>query len=106
MVTSPKIIFIVVCSLALIVLLGLAAMFYLILVKTEGALIGIISGPTSIALGSLISLLNNTRTQAAPSANPTTAPDPTIPDATAHNPTPVVVQQPPGAPVPVTESKP
>lgn len=100
MVTSPKIIFIVVCSLALIILCGLAGMFYLILQKTDAALIGIIAGPTATALGSMISLLNNTRTQAAPASN-----DPTIPDASSGKPTPVVVKQ-AGVAIPVTESKP
>lgn len=97
MVTSPKIIFIVVSSLAAIVILGLIGMFYLILEKTDAALIGIIAGPTATALGSLISLLNNTRTNAAPPS----LPEPIQP---IQHPAPVIVANP--EPIPVTEAPP
>ena len=96
MVTSPRIIFIVVCSLAGIVFLGLGEIFYLIMQKVDAALIGIIASPTSIALGALISLLNNTRTQAAPTS--------TLPDATAIQSTPVVVTNAPANPVNTKEN--
>lgn len=88
MVTSPKIIFIVVSSLAAIVLAGLGTMFYLILNKTDAALIGIIASPVATALGSLISLLNNTRTQAAPTSN---SPNGTSTTTTTATPATVVV---------------
>lgn len=61
-VTSPTVIFIVVCGLLAFSLSGLIATFYLILIHAEGALIAIISGPTVTALGGLMSMLNNTRT--------------------------------------------
>ncbi len=99
MVTSPRIIFIVVSSLAAIVILGLGTMFYLILQKTDAALIGIIASPVATALGSLISLLNNTRTQAAPSSNGSSSPAPIVGAA----PTPVIVANTPTAPVAVHE---
>ncbi len=91
MVTSPRIIFLVVGSLSVIVISGLGAMLYLIMNQIDAALIGIIASPVSIALGALISLLNNTRTQAAPAANP--SPDPA----------PVVVTNQPSDPVPTIE---
>jgi len=96
MVTSPKIIFIVVGSLALTVFLGLGGIYHLILLKTDAALIAIISGPVLTALGALISLLNNTRTQAAPAANP----------PNGGSPTPVTIENKSNDPVPVTETKP
>lgn len=102
MVTSPKIIFIVVGSLAAIVILGMIGMFCLILMKTDAALIGIIAGPTLTALGSLISLLNNTRTNAAPpTPPPLTLPEP-VPGP-EQSPVPVLVANPPSEPVNVTE---
>ncbi len=94
MVTSPKIIFLVVASLIAVVLGGLGCMFYLVLQKVDAAMIALISGPTLTALGGLMSILNNTRTQAAPASNPPNPPD--------GGSVPVTVINPPQDPVPTT----
>lgn len=85
--TNPKIIFIVVISLSAIVFAGLAMTFLLIQAKADAALVAIISGHTGTALGGLMSILNNTRTQ---------------PDS----PVSTVIKNPPDDPVPTIESKP
>lgn len=98
MVTSPKIIFMVVASLVTIVIAGMGAIVYLILQNIDAAMIATVTGPTLTALGALISLLNNTRTQAAPAANP---PNPA--PINGANPQPVVVTNAPSDPVPTIE---
>lgn len=61
-VTSPSVVFIIVCGLLAFSLIGLLSIVYLIIVHAEGVMIAIVSGPTVTALGGLMSMLNNTRT--------------------------------------------
>ncbi len=68
--THPRIIFIIVCAMAAYVPLGMLAVFLLILWKADPALIAVMAGFVGTALGGLMSMLNNTRTQGADPAAP------------------------------------
>jgi hypothetical protein len=63
--TNPKIIFIVVLSMALFCVLGMVGCFLLIVWKLDPGLIAIMAGFTGTAMGQLGGMLNNTRTQAS-----------------------------------------
>jgi hypothetical protein len=67
MITNPKVVFIIVGTLAFMAVLSLSLTFYLILAKADPVLIAIVAGQFGqTALTALITLLTNTRTQAGP----------------------------------------
>jgi hypothetical protein len=83
-ITNPKVVFIIVGTLAFMAVLSLSLTFVLIWVKADPVLIAIVAGQFGqTALTALITLLTNTRTQAGP-------------------PQPVTFQAPPAGPVPPT----
>lgn len=65
--TQPRIILIIVLSLSLIVIASMVGVFVLIQQKCDAAQIAMLSGMGGTALGGLMSMLNNTRSQ--PSAD-------------------------------------
>lgn len=60
MIPNPKVVFIVVLSLAGSLFCGMLATYLLILARVDAALIAIMSGFTGTALGGLLSILNRT----------------------------------------------
>jgi hypothetical protein len=60
-VTSPTVVLLVVCSLALFALAGLASVVWLISVDADGEHIALVATPMGAALGSLGTLLASTR---------------------------------------------
>lgn len=63
--TQHSIIGMVIVSIALAMFVGLFGTIYLIVIKSDPALIAVVSGLTGTALGSITSVLNNTQTKPA-----------------------------------------
>jgi hypothetical protein len=97
MVTNPKVIFIIVCTLAGMAVLSLGLTFILIWYKADPVMIAIVAGQFGqTSLTALITLLTNTRTQAGPPQTvtiqaPAAAP---VPPVSAY---PDLIPVPPGA---------
>jgi uncharacterized protein involved in exopolysaccharide biosynthesis len=64
--TSQTVVMMVVASLSLFLFCSLVATVYLIVNKTDAALVAMVSGMAGTSLGSLTALLANTRTQQNP----------------------------------------
>lgn len=81
--TSLSVITVIVVAVALAMFTGLTSTVYLIIKHCDASLIAIVSGFTGTALGSLTSMLNNTKTAVAAS-------DPQQPDQSTTQPKPKI----------------
>lgn len=82
MVTNPKVVFIIVGTLAFMAVLSLCMTCYLVIVKADPVMIAIVAGQFGqTALTALITLLTNTRTQQGP-PQPVTFTPPVAPSGT------------------------
>jgi hypothetical protein len=110
--THPRLIFVVVCAIAILAFIGVTSICASLFLHTyaDPAILTALITITSGLIGSLTSLLVNTRTappqEVSSTQTITTAPKPEVPAPAPSEPQRVEVTNSPANPIPVEETKP